>query len=105
MDARVRMLKITGLLFVSLAVLFAYFFIMGNLPVADLTKEFGIPAAVGSAVSWYLEIGTAASVIIGLLTGFLSGGLGLIANAGKQALKVYLKKELKKRGKKAFIAW
>ncbi|MCY7494805.1 circular bacteriocin, circularin A/uberolysin family [Bacillus safensis] len=50
-------------------------------------------------------MGATASVIIGILSGFLTGGLGLIANAGRQALTVYLKEELRKRGKKAFIAW
>lgn len=55
---------------------------MGNIPIAYLTKEFGIPSA--------------ASVIIGILSGFLTGGLGLIANAGRQALTVYLKEELRK---------
>ncbi len=105
MEARINTFKVAGLFLVSLGMLFAYFFIINNLPIAYLTKEFGIPSAIGSAVSWYLGIGATASLIIGVLSGFLTGGLGLIANAGKTALKVYLKKELDKRGKKAFIAW
>lgn len=105
MTARVNAFKISGLLLVSIALLFAYFFVMGNLPIAYLTKEFGIPSAVGSTLTWYLGMGATVSVIIGILSGFLTGGLGLIANAGRQALTLYLKEELRKRGKKAFIAW
>lgn len=105
MEERLSTFKIAGLLLASLVLLFAYFLVISNLPIAFLTKEFGVPSAVASAVVYYLEMGAAASIIIGLLSGFLSGGLGLIANAGKQALKAYLKEELKKRGKKAFIAW
>ncbi|WP_394336079.1 uberolysin/carnocyclin family circular bacteriocin [Bacillus safensis] len=69
----------------------------------DVTKEFGIPSAVGSTITWYLDMEAAASVIIGILSGFLTGGLGLIANAGRQALTVYLKEELRKRGKKVLL--
>lgn len=70
-----------------------------------LTKEFGVPAAVGSLAVSYIEAGVTVKVLISLLVGVGSGGLGLIANAGKMALTQYLKQELKKRGKKAFIAW
>lgn len=48
-------------------------------------------------------MGAAASIIIGILSGFLTGGLGLIANAGRQALTVYLIEELRKRGKMVLL--
>ena len=40
-----------------------------------------------------------------ILAAIGSGGLSLIAAAGKQGIKKYLKKQIKKKGKKAVIAW
>lgn len=83
----------------------SYAFLIQSLPIADLTKEFGVPAAIGGLVVKAITNGSTAVVIVGILAGFLTGGLGLIANAGRTALVTYLKKELRKRGEKAFIAW
>ena len=105
MTNRIEVIKVPVLLVATALLMIGYFALLGTLPVADLAKEFGVPTVIGSSVAWYLEIGAAASIIIGLLTGLLSGGLGLIAAAGKTALRAYLRQELTKRGKKAFIAW
>lgn len=105
MANRLIVIKVPVLLTATAIIMLGYFALLGTLPIADLAKEFGVPSAVGSVVAWYLDLGAAASIIIGLLTGFLSGGLGLIAAAGRETLKAFLLAELRKRGTKAFVAW
>ena len=78
---------------------------MNALPVADMVKEFGIPAATAAVVLNIVEAGGWVTTIVSILAGFASGGLSLIAEAGKQGVKKYLKKQIKKKGKKAVIAW
>lgn len=75
------------------------------LPVAFLVKEFGIPAAVASSVLWAVDAGSTVTTIVSILTAVGTGGLSLIAAAGKSTIKSYLKKQVKKMGKKAVIAW
>lgn len=75
------------------------------LPVAQLVKEFGIPAALAGTILNIVEAGGWVTTIISILTALGSGGLSLIAEAGKQGVKKYLKKQIKKKGKKAVIAW
>lgn len=74
-------------------------------PIANLVKEFGIPGGVASAVLWAVDAGSTVTTIVSILTAIGSGGLSLIAAAGKATIKNYLKKEVKKKGKKAVIAW
>lgn len=95
------------ILFFALGILLisGYALLLHFLPIAELTKEFGVPSAVGALVANAISGGSTAITVIGILAGFLTGGLGLIANAGRAALMAYLKKELEKRGRKAFIAW
>jgi circularin A/uberolysin family circular bacteriocin len=75
------------------------------LPVADLAKEFGIPGSVAAVVLNVVEAGGAVTTIVSILTAVGSGGLSLIAAAGKETIRQYLKKEIKKKGRKAVIAW
>lgn len=74
-------------------------------PVAHLAKEFGIPAAASAVVLKYLDAADAVVTIISILSAIGSGGLALIAAAGKKGVVKYLKKQIKKKGKKAVIAW
>lgn len=75
------------------------------LPVADLAKEFGIPGSVAAVVLNVVEAGGAVTTIVSILTAVGSGGLSLIAAAGKETIRQYLKNEIKKKGRKAVIAW
>lgn len=78
---------------------------IGVSPVVNLAKEFGIPTASAAGLLWWLDAGATASTVAGIVAGLASGGLSLIAEAGKQTVKSYLKKQVKKKGKKAVIAW
>lgn len=74
-------------------------------PMADMVKEFGIPMATATAIIDALDAADGAATIISILAGLATGGLGLIAAAGKTGVKKFLKKQIKKKGKKAVIAW
>lgn len=52
-----------------------------------------------------VEAGGAVTTIVSILTAVGSGGLSLIAAAGKETIRQYLKNEIKKKGRKAVIAW
>ncbi|MCP3027035.1 uberolysin/carnocyclin family circular bacteriocin [Halobacillus sp. A5] len=93
------------LLSFGLVLMVGYAFILQTAPIADLAKEFGVPSAVGGLVADSISGGATAVTIIGILGGFLTGGLGIVANAGRAALMKYLKDELQERGRRAFIAW
>ncbi|WP_345831667.1 uberolysin/carnocyclin family circular bacteriocin [Bacillus safensis] len=80
-------------------------FSLQMLPVADLAKEFGIPGSVAAVVLNVVEAGGAVTTIVSILTAVGSGGLSLIAAAGKETIRQYLKNEIKKKGRKAVIAW
>lgn len=58
---------------------------------------------MASTILHFIDAGSSAATIAGILTGLASGGLTLIA-AGKQSIKMYLKKQIKKKGRKAVIA-
>lgn len=88
------------MLFASIIILGASVLCINIIPVADMVKEFGIPAAVAGTVLNIVEAGGWVSLIVSILTGVASGGLTLIAEAGKQGIKKYLKKQIKKKGKK-----
>ncbi|EOJ79470.1 uberolysin/carnocyclin family circular bacteriocin [Enterococcus faecalis] len=75
------------------------------LPIAHMAKEFGIPAAVAGTVLNVVEAGGWVTTIVSILTAVGSGGLSLLAAAGRESIKAYLKKEIKKKGKRAVIAW
>lgn len=75
------------------------------LPVADLAKEFGITGSVAAVVLNVVEAGGAVTTIVSILTAVGSGGLSLIAAAGKETIRQYLKAQIKKKGRKAVIAW
>lgn len=97
--------KRTGIPLLATGLLTAYVLLLNVLPVADLTKEFGIPSAVAAIINWYLDTGAVVSVITTLLIGVGSGGLGLIAAEGKTSIKVFLKEKCREMGTKAFTAW
>ena len=71
----------------------------------DMVKEFGIPAATAGTILNLLDAADGVATIVSILAGLATGGLSLIAAAGKQGIKKYLKKQIKKKGKKAVIAW
>ncbi|MEY8353197.1 circular bacteriocin, circularin A/uberolysin family [Lachnospiraceae bacterium 54-53] len=75
------------------------------IPVANLVKEFGIPAAAAGTILDALDAGATAATIASIVAGLATGGLSLIAAAGKSTVKAYLKKQIKKKGRKAVIAW
>ena len=75
------------------------------LSVADLALQFGIPTSVATLVINIVEAGGWVVTILSILAGVASGGLALIAAAGKQDIKAFLKKEIKKKGRAAVIAW
>lgn len=81
------------------------FFVMQGLPLANMVKEFGIPAGLAATILNIIEAGGAVTTILTILTGIGSGGLSLIAAAGRETIRQYLKNEVKKRGRKAVIAW
>ncbi|MGP3738687.1 uberolysin/carnocyclin family circular bacteriocin [Bacillus sp. 4A_MP2] len=83
----------------------SFSFSLQVLPVADLAKEFGIPGSVAAVVLNVVEAGGAVTTIVSILTAVGSGGLSLIAAAGKETIRQYLKNEIKKKGRKAVIAW
>jgi circularin A/uberolysin family circular bacteriocin len=100
-----KLSHVFGMLFASIIILGASVLCINIIPVADMVKEFGIPAAVAGTVLNIVEAGGWVSLIVSILTGAATGGLSLIAAAGKQGIKKYLKKQIKKKGKKAVIAW
>ncbi len=100
-----KMTNVIGMLVLSVTMLVGATLCTDILPIADLVKEFGIPAAVAGAVLNIVEAGGWVTTIVSILAAIGSGGLSLIAAAGKQGIKKYLKKQIKKKGKKAVIAW
>lgn len=96
---------VLGMLVASVVVLGASLLCIHVLPVAYLVKEFGIPAAMAGTILNIVEAGGWVSLIISILSGLASGGLTLIAEAGKQGIVKYLKAQIKKKGKAAVIAW
>ncbi|WP_031405768.1 uberolysin/carnocyclin family circular bacteriocin [Geobacillus vulcani] len=93
------------LLFAGISIGGLYFFMLTFLPVADLAKEFGVPAWAAAWILTALDASTTVTAIVSFLTALGTGGLSLIAAAGTMGIKKYLKEELEKRGKQAFIAW
>lgn len=83
----------------------AMLFVAQSPAVAHLTQQFGIPAGAGAVVLNMIEGGSWVATIIGFLFGLGTGGVGLIAAAGREALMAFLRKELRRRGRRAFIAW
>lgn len=73
------------------------------LPVADLAKEFGIPGSVAAVVLNVVEAGGAVTTIVSILTAVGSGGLSLIAAAGKETIRQYLKAQIKKKAVKPLL--
>ncbi len=96
---------VLGMLVASVVVLGASLLCIHVLPVANLVKEFGIPAAMAGTILNIVEAGGWVSLIISILSSLASGGLTLIAEAGKQGIVKYLKAQIKKKGKTAVIAW
>lgn len=78
-------------------------FSLQMLPVADLAKEFGIPGSVAAVVLNVVEAGGAVTTIVSILTAVGSGGLSLIAAAGKETIRQYLKNEIKKKAVKLLL--
>lgn len=97
--------KLFGAAALSAVMIASMFFVMQTLPMADMVKEFGIPAAVAATVLNIVEAGGWVVTIVTILTAVGSGGLSLLAAAGKESIRVYLKKQIKKKGRKAVIAW
>ncbi|MBD3860540.1 uberolysin/carnocyclin family circular bacteriocin [Bacillus sp. 28A-2] len=94
-----------GALAVGFLMLALFSFSLQMLPVADLAKEFGIPGSVAAVVLNVVEAGGAVTTIVSILTAVGSGGLSLIAAAGKETIRQYLKAQIQKKGRKAVIAW
>ncbi|WP_079416532.1 uberolysin/carnocyclin family circular bacteriocin [Paenibacillus ferrarius] len=97
--------KSVVLLLVSVAAVLAYALLLNTLPLADLAKEFGIPAVVGNALVQALDWGLTAATIVSIIGAFITGGLSIVAAAGTTALKTYLRNKLTEMGTKAFVAW
>lgn len=97
--------KVIGMLGASVCMLVLSVTCIGVLPIADMVKEFGIPAATAGTILNLLDAADGVATIVSILAGLATGGLSLIAAAGKQGIKKYLKKQIKKKGKKAVIAW
>lgn len=97
--------KVMGMLGVSVCMLAMSVVCAGVLPVADMVKEFGIPAGTAGVVLNLLDAADGVTTIVSILVGLATGGLSLIAAAGKQGVKQYLKKQVKKKGRAAVIAW
>ena len=97
--------KVMGMLGLSVCMLAMSVVCTSVLPIADMVKEFGIPAAAAGTILSLLDVADGVATIVSILAAFASGGLSLIAAAGKQGIKKYLKKQVKKKGKKAVIAW
>ena len=100
-----KLSHVLGMLFVSVFMLGVAVTCVNVVPVADLVKEFGIPAAAAVTILTIVEAGGWVSLILSILSGVASGGLSLIAAAGKQGIKAYLKEQIKKKGRAAVIAW
>ncbi|AQZ49182.1 hypothetical protein B5S25_16930 [Paenibacillus larvae subsp. pulvifaciens] len=78
---------------------------LSMLPVADMVKEFGVPVAVATTVAKIME--AADWLITGamILAAIGTGGASLLAAAGKESLKAFLKKKYGEMGARAFTAW
>ncbi|MEN9405786.1 MAG: Bacteriocin class IId cyclical uberolysin-like [Bacillota bacterium] len=59
----------------------------------------------GKWIADLIDAGTTVHTIIMILTTLSTGVGGLMANAGRLTLMAYLKRELRRRGRRAFIAW
>lgn len=97
--------RLFGAAALSASLIAATFFVMQILPMADMAKEFGIPAAVAGTVLTVVEAGGWVTTIVSILTAVGTGGLSLLAAAGKESIRIYLQKQIKKKGRKAVIAW
>lgn len=89
----------------SAAALVALMVFTQMLPLAHLAKEFGIPGGVAATVLSLVEAGGWVVTIVSILTAVGSGGLSLLAAAGKETIRIYLKKQIDKKGRRAVIAW
>ncbi|MCY7521253.1 uberolysin/carnocyclin family circular bacteriocin [Paenibacillus larvae] len=52
-----------------------------------------------------MQAGGAITTIVSILTAIGSGGLSLLAAAGKETIRQYLNQQIKEKGRKAVIAW
>ena len=99
------MARLFGVAALGTLLLIAATVALQGMPVADLLKDFGIPSSAGAVIVWLITDGALVVTIVAFLVGLGTGGLGLIAAAGKTSLKVFLKKKKEEMGSRAFIAW
>lgn len=92
------------LLALGIVLLSTYAFLLGMLPEMNLVKEFNIPTSVASAALGYLDVISNAVALAGAIAALGTGGASLIAAAGAQGVKVFLKTMWREKGRKATIA-
>ncbi|AQZ45960.1 hypothetical protein B5S25_04415 [Paenibacillus larvae subsp. pulvifaciens] len=63
------------------------------------------PASLAAVVLNVVQAGGAITTIVSILTAIGSGGLSLLAAAGKETIRQYLNQQIKEKGRKAVIAW
>ncbi|MBP3222951.1 MAG: uberolysin/carnocyclin family circular bacteriocin [Actinomycetaceae bacterium] len=80
-------------------------YMMQFVMVGNLAQKFGIPAWASAVVLNVVQAGGWVTTIVTILTSIGSGGLALLAAAGKASVKAFLKKMIKEKGRKATIAW
>lgn len=98
-------LRLSGVAALSAILLLSGFIVMQVLPMADMAKEFGIPAAAAATVLTIVEAGGWVTTIVSILAAIGTGGLSLLAAAGRETIRIYLAGQIKKKGRRAVIAW
>ncbi|AVF23845.1 uberolysin/carnocyclin family circular bacteriocin [Paenibacillus larvae] len=101
----IKLSLLLGALAMGFLMLALFLFSLQFLPVADLAKEFGIPASIAAVVLNIVNAGGAVTTIVSILLAVGSGGLSLLAAAGKETIRQFLKKKIQEKGKRATIAW
>lgn len=104
-EGRARMVKMGLMLASGLFLMSTYLLFLGFVPEMNLVKEFNIPTSVASAILGWIDIVSDAVALAGMIAAIGTGGASLIAAAGSQGVKAYIKKMYREKGRKATIAY
>ncbi|MDR1521406.1 MAG: uberolysin/carnocyclin family circular bacteriocin [Streptococcaceae bacterium] len=85
--------------------LITIFKILQIVPIFYLAKEFAIPSTAAVIAVDVIDNGMTLVSVAAVITAIGTGGASLVAAAEGQALRAFIKSQIRKIGKKAVIAW
>jgi circularin A/uberolysin family circular bacteriocin len=105
MESLKRQIRLLGMLVVMISVISFLIIGISGSPIALLANEFKIPTAITINIVNLCLDGSSIITIMSIIGGLATGGLGLIAAAGRETIRAYIVSQVKKRGAAATAAW